>query len=128
MLRLMQMRISSERELLKRCRDRLRVSSPEYRIRESRMRLSDLEDLLNQKINACLKENRHRLALAAARLKTLSPLEKLVSGYSFVTDEDGTRVDRAEKAVPGGMLQLYFSDGLVKARVQETEIWEKKET
>ena len=56
--------------------------SPQARIRDQRMRAAQSEDKLRRIITDILKEKRHLLAVDIARLKALSPLDKLQSGFS----------------------------------------------
>ena len=64
-----------------------------------------------------LTSKRHALALYAERLKGLSPLEKLTSGYSYVEDEEGRNVRSVSQVEEGDQLKLHFSDGSADVRV-----------
>ena len=68
-----------------------------------------------------LQENRHRMQLLSEQFDALSPLRLLSNGYSYVRDEEGRRVSSAEKLKKGELLELHFSDGSAKARVEEIE-------
>ena len=66
-----------------------------------------------------LQESRHHLELLSEQFDALSPLRLLSNGYSYVRDEEGHRVSSAEKLKKGELLELHFSDGSAKARVEE---------
>ena len=68
-----------------------------------------------------LQESRHRMQLLSEQFDALSPLRLLSNGYSYVRDEEGRRVSSAEKLTKGELLELHFSDGSAKARVEEIE-------
>lgn len=60
---------------------RLKYLSPASRIREKRTYSIQLEDRLQNRLQAILRERRHNLALYIERMKAVSPLEKLNSGF-----------------------------------------------
>ena len=66
-----------------------------------------------------LQENRHRMQLLSEQFDALSPLRLLSNGYSYVRDEEGHRISSAGKLTKGELLELHFSDGSAKARVEE---------
>lgn len=97
---------------------RLKAASPASRIREHRMRTVAAEDKLQEKMHRLLDARRHRLALYIERLKGLSPLEKLSSGYSYVSDETGKNIRSTTQVTIGQPLTIQVSDGNIKAKVE----------
>ena len=67
-----------------------------------------------------LKAARHELEVDIERLKGLSPLERLKTGYSYVADEKGKNVRSTSDVKIGDELSVYVSDGLIKTSVTGT--------
>ena len=68
-----------------------------------------------------LRDRRHTLALYIERMKGLSPLEKLNSGYSYVADEKGKNIRSVTQVQPGQRLDITVRDGSIQAEVLGTE-------
>ncbi len=100
---------------------RLKNCSPQHMLDERRMRLNQCVDRLNGVINEAVNTRKHRLAVAAARLEGVSPLKKLAQGYSYVTGQDGDSVNTITAVSPGDELDIYMTDGKVRAQVKSTE-------
>lgn len=98
---------------------RLKAMSPVSRIREKKMMAINAEERLQDKMNRLLQRRKHLLAVYIERLKGLSPLDKLNSGYSFVTDEDGRNIRSTEQVSPGQNIRVRVSDGRFMASVTE---------
>lgn len=98
---------------------RLKAMSPASRIREKKMMVINAEERLQGKMNRLLQRRRNLMAVYIERLKGLSPLEKLNSGYSFVTDENGRNVRSTGQIGPGQNVTVRVSDGRFTARVTE---------
>ncbi len=95
--------------------------SPVSRIRDRRMRVIQDQDKLERLMLELIRNNKHKLAVDIERLKALSPLDKLQSGFSYVTDEKGTNIKSIEQVDEGDVLSINMSDGVVKASVQSKE-------
>ena len=98
---------------------RLRAYSPNGRLREKRMTLSRAEDRLQDSMKRLVKDRRHRLAVYIERMKGLSPLEKLNSGYSFVTDDEGRNIRSVNQVNTGQNITVTVSDGSFTAEVKQ---------
>lgn len=98
---------------------RLKAMSPASRIREKKMMVINAEERLQDKMNRLLQRRRNLMAVYIERLKGLSPLEKLNSGYSFVTDENGRNIRSTGQISPGQNVTVRVSDGRFTARVTE---------
>ena len=80
-----------------------------------------LEERLQDRMDRLLEERRHSLAIYIERMKGLSPLEKLNSGYSYVTDAQGRNIRSVTQAIRGQAVQIQVKDGKIGAMVQD--IW-----
>lgn len=114
-------RLEQYRARLEQMKLQLRYLSPAGQIRERRSYCMDLENRLNQRMQAGLIESRHRMALYAERLKGLSPLEKLSRGYAYVEDADGGILRDVRQVSPGDLINIYIKNGTVTARAERTE-------
>ncbi len=107
------------RQRLLHSRMRLDHASPSQRLNSGRQRLMELENRLRERMQAEIREQRHRVGIYVEKLRGLSPLDKLSAGYGFVTDDSGKRIYSTDQAGPGDLLNIYISDGLIRARVEE---------
>ena len=101
---------------------RLEYLHPGTKIREDRQRLADLEDRLRAGMRQSLLGSRHRMELYLEKMRALSPLEKLSQGYAYVAGEDGRAVKSIGQTQIGEVLEIYVTDGRIRA-----EVLEKKE-
>ena len=100
---------------------RLKMHHPERQLNEKRQRLADLEDRMGRIMERRVTAGRHRLALLAGRLQSLSPLEQISRGYGFITDGGGKRLESVSQVKPGDRITVRVRDGRAVARVEETE-------
>ena len=100
---------------------RLKYLSPASRIREKRTYSIQLEDRLQNRLQASLRERRHNLALYIERMKAVSPLEKLNSGFSYVEDTDGKNIRSVTQVEAGERLRIRMSDGVIDTRVEQIQ-------
>lgn len=115
--RLMQRKLQDDRTEIRQREFQLRALSPMGRIRERRMRLLNMEEQLQNRMEKLLGTRRHELAIYIERLKSLSPLEKLNSGYSYITDESGGNIRSVKQVREGQELEITVSDGSFRATV-----------
>lgn len=91
--------------------------SPMSKVRDRRMRAVSYEDAIKNAMDKKLWAARHRLEIGIERMKGLSPLDKLNSGFSYVEDAEGKNVRSIEQIKPGDDLTIQMSDGSASARV-----------
>lgn len=115
--RLMQRKLQEGRVEIRQRELRLRALSPMGRIRERRMRLLNMEEQLQNRMEKLLGARRHELAIYIERFKSLSPLEKLNSGYSYITDSGGRNIRSVKQVCEGQELEITVSDGSFRATV-----------
>jgi exodeoxyribonuclease VII large subunit len=121
MERLIAYQIQEYRMRLAQYQTKLSYLSPMQRVREQRLRAADCEERLKRSMEDILSDRRHRMAVYIERMKGLSPLEKLSQGYAVVSGQDGQRVYSVKQLEKGDAIELYVSDGRIRATVTETE-------
>jgi len=104
---------------------RLRYLSPANRIREKRTYSIQLEERLENRMQMILRDRRHTLALYIERMKAVSPLEKLNSGYSYVEAADGKNIRSVTQVREGDSLRIRVSDGMIEAKVEQVQQGER---
>ena len=104
----------------KRLSQALKHLSPMGKIRDKLLRMDQYQDSLKMLMEKRLKAARHELEVDIERLKGLSPLERLKTGYSYVADDKGKNVRSTSDVKIGDELSVYVSDGLIKTSVTGT--------
>ena len=99
----------------------LQSRRPEARIRRYRLDHARLSDQLNASMLTLLRARRHVLELYIERMKGLSPLEKLSSGYSYVENGCGKNVRSIADVKEGEILKINVRDGQIMTSVLETK-------
>lgn len=90
---------------------------PRQKLNEKRQFAAELEDKIRMQMAEQIKDRRHRLAVWAERMKGLSPLDKLSKGFSYVQGPDKKAVTSTKGVRQGDKLDIYVTDGIVKAEV-----------
>ena len=83
------------------------------------MRALSAEERLRSRMERLIQGRRNRLAVYIERIRGLSPLEKLNSGYAFVSDESGANIRSVSQAQPGKLLTVQVRDGRILARAEQ---------
>lgn len=117
MLRQVTLKISEKRSALERLRMRLNYAHPMQKLNESRQYAADLETRLRLLMQNRLDREKHRLALCVEKMKGLSPLEKLSHGYSYIQNQNGENIRSIRQVSDGTALEIYVSDGRIRALV-----------
>lgn len=118
----MERHIRNNRQALTRQKLRLQLVSPGARIREQKMYALTLEERLQERMRNILQGKRHKMAIYVERMKGLSPLEKLNSGFSYVTNEEGENVRSVSRLQEGQVLSIHMKDGTARTQVLSTDI------
>ncbi len=111
--------INLKRDILKQYELQLKYMNPVSRIREKRMYLMKLEEKLEELMQSTIKEKRHSLAIYIEKLKGLSPLQKLNSGYSYVSDAHGKNIRSVQGVQKGQSLYIQVTDGSIQTVVTD---------
>lgn len=118
---LMRRKIEKARMQARNMELRLKLKSPAGRIREKKMRLLTAEEQLQGRMRRLLERRRHELAVYIERMRGLSPLEKLNSGYSYVEDGEGGNIRSICQVKTGQAIVIRVSDGRIETTVTGVE-------
>ncbi|MCM1057292.1 MAG: exodeoxyribonuclease VII large subunit [Firmicutes bacterium] len=124
LVRSMQRKLQESRMAARQAELRLKAVSPAGRIRERKMRLLSMEEQLQYRIERLLQIKRHELELHIQRMKGLSPLEKLSSGYSYVSDREGRNIRSVKQVEIGQSVTVRVKDGSFEACVHTVCFYE----
>lgn len=100
---------------------KLKMSHPRQKLNEKRQRLADLEQHIQMEFMQCLQNRKHKFAIYVEKMKGLSPLAKLSSGYSYVEDLSHKNLKSVTQVKLEEKLRIYMTDGIVNATVTEIE-------
>ena len=140
---LMKNRVSAEKKRLNAASDAIRFNSPISRLERDKKELekfrSQLPSLMDQAVlskktaiekyrlklpplmNASLSGAAKRRDVYISSLEGLSPLLRLKSGFSYVSDKNGKNIRSVQGIKPGDALDIRVTDGRINATVNETE-------
>ncbi len=93
--------------------------SPRLRLDSNRQKVDMLAAQLEQGLEQRLAQWQGRLALAEAKLTTVSPLATLSRGYAIVRDENGRLVRTIQQANTDDNLSVQVVDGVFAVTVRE---------
>ncbi len=122
MERSMQRKVQAKRETLRHYEMQLRYLSPAGKIREKKTWCLQLEERLQDRMAAILNDKRHTLALYIEKMKGLSPLERLNSGFSYMEDAQGRNIRSVAQVTVGDRVTVRVKDGSIRAEVTETVV------
>jgi len=120
--RLMRRKVEDRRTLLRQAELKMKLLSPANRIREQKMLALQTEERLQERMRRILENRKHRLFICVERLKGLSPLEKLSSGYAYMKNENGENIRSVSQVTVGENVMIQVKDGQIGAAV--TNVWE----
>ncbi|MCI8484026.1 MAG: exodeoxyribonuclease VII large subunit [Lachnospiraceae bacterium] len=110
-----------EEARLRQYENRLKLLSPRSQLNEKRQMAVELEEKLQMRMEHVLTEKKHKMALTAERLESLSPAKKLSQGYAFVADETGRGICDAASLKVGDRLNIRMLNGKAAAEVVQVE-------
>lgn len=116
----MYQRIQLERMKIERYRLKMNYLHPGTKLKEQMQHLAELEQKLRLAMEKKLTLSKQKMAIYIERMKGLSPLTKLNHGFSYVASGDGKVVKSIQDVKKEDLLSIYVTDGVVKARVEDT--------
>lgn len=119
---------SSKWQELEFTRQRLERSSPDWRIRNERQQVDDLQERELRAVHSLLRLQRAHLEGLHSRLLALNPNSILQRGFALVSHPGGSLVTSANQSVPGETIHLRFWDGTIRTRVEDVSLDAPKQT
>jgi len=119
--RLMRRKVEEKRACLRQAELKMKLFSPANRIREQKMLALQTEERLQERMQRILENRRNRLLIYLERMKGLSPLEKLSSGYAYMKNEKGENIRSVSQVSVGDDVTIQVKDGRIGARVIKVE-------
>ena len=98
----------------------LKYQHPRNKLRDKQQRTVELEERFRQTMERKIDDEKRRFAFYIERMKGLSPLAKLNQGFAYISTENGKVVKTIADTANGETLNVYVTDGVIKARVEDT--------
>ena len=98
----------------------LKYLHPRNKLRDKQQRTVELEERFRQTMERKIDDEKRRFAFYVERMKGLSPLAKLNQGFAYISTENGKVVKTIADTANGETLNVYVTDGVIKARVEDT--------
>ena len=98
---------------------RLGYCSPNYRLQQYKQNSMDYDNRLQQLITNKIKDTRQLLNKYIEKLNGVSPLSKLKSGYSLVTDSNKKIINSSKDVTIGENINISLIDGDIVAKIEE---------
>ena len=117
----MESRLQRYRSRLTEWEQRLKLCSPEGRLKEQRNRLERLTTGMDASMQNRLGSARQRLELAVNHLEAVNPLAVLARGYGMVQDSEGRVVSSVAALRVGEPVTIRLSDGRAVAEIRSKE-------
>ena len=117
--RLLGQKLQLERMKIERYRMKMNYLHPGTRLREQKQRSMELEQRLRNAMEQKLLLSKQKLAIRIEQMKGLSPLAKLNQGFSYVATEKGKTVKSIRDVKKEDRIEIYVTDGIVKAKVED---------
>lgn len=98
----------------------LKYLHPRNKLRDKQQRTVELEERFRQTMERKIDDEKRRFAFYIERMKGLSPLAKLNQGFAYISTENGKVVKTIADTANGETLNVYVTDGVIQARVEDT--------
>ena len=121
LLQAWQRRLQSRQDRLNQLQTRLKYRSPDQLRRQLQEKLHTLNRQLTRQSELLLVQKKQQLALAAARLHSISPLATLERGYAIVTDDQGHVLTTATDVQAGQQVATRLHQGTLLCTVNTTQ-------
>ena len=98
---------------------RLNALRPENKIKANEDKLKYLYQRIDSLMKSKVERYENSLIAISGRLDGLSPAKKLASGFGYVTDCKGNRVDSVNQLEVGKMMVVRIKDGVIESQVTD---------
>ena len=113
-------KINQNRTLINKISSSRVLTSKEDLLDEYKMKMSLINDRLDNNISNVIKSKTYSYNILATKLNAISPLNTLSRGYAIVQDETGNTINSVNSAFPNQKLDVSLSDGKIQVIVEKT--------
>lgn len=113
---LIRSKLTHEQNKLLLLKRHIKSLSPVAKLNENKLILDNLCDSLNETMKHKILTNRHRVEIAASKLRGVDPLLKLSQGYGVI-ECSGCLINDVDKVNPGSKLTVHVINGDIDAEV-----------
>jgi len=113
-------KLQLERMKLERYRVKMNYLHPRTKLQKYQQISMEMEQKIRNAMKRKLEVAKQKMAIRIEQVKGLSPLSKLNQGFSYVTSESGKVIKSVEHVKKDDHLNIYVTDGIVKAKVEDT--------
>lgn len=92
--------------------------SPQNKIKDYHKSLDSLATRLLSVSDKLIDSNTKNLAKTASKLSALNPVDVLMRGYSYTTDENGNTVSSVNDVTSGDLIHIKVTDGNITAVIK----------
>jgi exodeoxyribonuclease VII large subunit len=100
-------------------RQRLDRASPDWRIRNERQQIDEMQEREIRAVSNLLRLHRAHLQGLQSRLLALNPESILQRGFALVEHADGSILRSTAQTTPGETVNIRLADGTIRTRVEE---------
>lgn len=105
---------------------RLQQHQPQMRLQQAQRDVTRLHQQLTQTMQRYLQAKQQTVQQQIQSLDYLSPLKIMGRGYSYVTDDTGNVLKKAQDFKPDKKIDLHVTDAIVAAKVVKVKPQDKK--
>jgi exodeoxyribonuclease VII, large subunit len=100
---------------------KLELASPMSKLQQKRQWTRDSEEKLSALMHLSLTRKKHELELYLEKMKGISPLNKLNSGYAYAVDSKGASLRSIKQVKEKESIKISVSDGEITANIEKIE-------
>lgn len=117
-------KIDKYKLILRETEAKLKAKSPQNQIELKKQSIKDIENKMHTVMMRKLSDTKGKFCIMAERLNGMSPLTKLSSGYSYVSNKNKV-VKSIKNVKTGDILRITVTDGYIDAVAECIEKEEK---
>ena len=120
-------RLNRETSYVNQLKARLEALSPQAKLKLKKLTYLNMLQQLDVLMENQLSRNKHKMLLYIEKLKGLSPLERISSGYGSIAGADGTKITDVKKVNVGDLIRVTMRSGMVEANVTGTQVFSEED-
>lgn len=97
------------------------LTQPLARVRQAAIELDYIEQTLESRMKALLRNRHAEISSLAGRLNAINPLSVLARGYSLTTDKNGALLTDCQTIAEGDRIATRLANGTIESRVERVQ-------